>query len=240
MLLQICVSRTLDLEARIAAPNLADVDLRDDMGRYEIAEAGRHLQRLVVNLRFPVPAILRRFDTIGELIVRLLIQSGREGYNTFIKEVRGLDCETLVLRSMWTVHQFEPSMLHLLRICNGLKKFVVTLRCSELIFACTSDCPRTWPESYRNDNISLDSLEELEINGFTGKDHQLDSVNLLVGRNAPLLKGVVFRLPPRDFLKCSNIIRDKIRGMLPPGLELWACLENRKSFGILDELNLYA
>ncbi|XP_025804755.1 uncharacterized protein LOC112883632 [Panicum hallii] len=132
MLLQICVSRTLDLEARIAAPNLADVDLRDDMGRYEIAEAGRHLQRLVVNLRFPVPAILRRFDTIGELIVRLLIQSGREGYNTFIKEVRGLDCETLVLRSMWTVHQFEPSMLHLLRICNGLKKFVVTLRCSEI------------------------------------------------------------------------------------------------------------
>jgi hypothetical protein len=77
MLLQICVSRTLDLEARIAAPNLADVDLRDDMGRYEIAEAGRHLQRLVVNLRFPVPAILRRFDTIGELIVRLLIQSVR-------------------------------------------------------------------------------------------------------------------------------------------------------------------
>jgi hypothetical protein len=67
------------------------------------------------------------------LCVCVCVCQGREGYNTFIKEVRGLDCETLVLRSMWTVHQFEPSMLHLLRICNGLKKFVVTLRCSEVI-----------------------------------------------------------------------------------------------------------
>ncbi|RLN36268.1 hypothetical protein C2845_PM03G09530 [Panicum miliaceum] len=112
-----------------------------------------------------------------------------------------------------------------------------------VIFACPSDCPCTWPESYRNDNISLDSLEELEINGFTGKDHQLDCVNLLVnllvGCNAPLLR-VVFRLPPRDFLECSNIIRDKIRGMLPPGTQLRTCLEHRKSFGILDEFNLYA
>jgi hypothetical protein len=75
-LLEICVSDTV--AAHIAAPKLADVELRDDMDRYELAEVGSHIQRLVVYLRVPVPAILRRFDTIGELIVnRLLIQPVR-------------------------------------------------------------------------------------------------------------------------------------------------------------------
>ncbi|CAN6168370.1 unnamed protein product [Urochloa humidicola] len=76
VLLEICVSNTM--EAHIAAPKLADVELRDGMDHCEIAEAGRHLQRLVVNLQFPLPGILRRFNTIGELIInRLSIQSVR-------------------------------------------------------------------------------------------------------------------------------------------------------------------
>ncbi|CAL5083403.1 unnamed protein product [Urochloa decumbens] len=238
VLLEICVSKTR--EAHIAAPKLADVELIDDMDHCEIDEAGCHLQRLVVNLRFPLAGILQRFDTIKELIIdRLVIQSGTEGYNTFLKDLRRLDCESLVTQSMWTCHGFAPIMLRLLRICNGLRKFVVALSGREGSFGCASDCPCTWPESCRNDNFVLDSLEEIEINGFTGKDHQLECLNLLLGCNAPLLKKVVFRLSCIDFLECTDIIREKIRGKLPLDIELSACLKHRKPFGILDELDLY-
>ncbi|KAL6656730.1 hypothetical protein ACP70R_004510 [Stipagrostis hirtigluma subsp. patula] len=131
-LLKICVSKAM--EAHIAAPRLAEVEFTDNNGRYEIAEAGRHIQRLVIDLRFPVPAIMRRFDTIGELIVDVLsIPEGGEGYKMFTKNLSRLDCEALVVRSMWTYHGFAPSMLHVLRICAGLKKFVVTLSSCVLV-----------------------------------------------------------------------------------------------------------
>ncbi|CAN6205687.1 unnamed protein product [Urochloa humidicola] len=239
VLLKICVSKTM--VAHIAAPKLADVELGDDMDHCEIAEAGRHLKRLVVHLRFPLPAILQRFDAIEELIInRLLIQWGRVGYNTFLKDLRRLNCDSLVTRSMWICHSFAPSMLHLLTIYNGLRKFVVALSGREGSFGCASDCPCTLSENFRNDNFVLDSLEEIEINGFKGKDHQLECLNLLFGCKAPLLKKVVFRLSCSDFLKCTDIIREKICGMLPSDIQLRSCLEPRKSFGILEELNLYA
>lgn len=59
---------------------------------------------------------------------------GSEGYVAFTKELRKLDCESLVLQSTWNCHNSVSSMLHLLRICNGLKKLVVNLRCFEVKF----------------------------------------------------------------------------------------------------------
>ncbi|KAL6656731.1 hypothetical protein ACP70R_004511 [Stipagrostis hirtigluma subsp. patula] len=239
VLVELCVSKAA--EAYIAVPKLAVVEFRDDMDRYELAQAGRHLQRLMINLRFPAPAIMRRFDTIRELILDSLSIPRGEGYKTFMKDMSRLDCESLVIRSVKTCHGFAPSMLHLLRICTGLRKFAVTLSVGMLGgFECPSDCPCTWPENFRTDNIMLGSLEEIKVNGFKGYDPHLECVNLLLRCNAPLLKRVVFSLScsNSDYQNCMGIIRDKIRNMLPPHVELWACSEHRNSIGILGELRL--
>ncbi|TVU38543.1 hypothetical protein EJB05_11919, partial [Eragrostis curvula] len=103
---------------------------------------------------------------------------------------------------------------------------------------CLSDCWYfPWPESSRDKNFTLDSLEEIEIHGFWGKDQQLECVRQLLRCNSPLLKQLIFRLSPRGLRKYKDIIQEKIRCLVRPGTMLMARLESRKYSGILEELH---
>uniref|UniRef100_A0ACD5UK13 Uncharacterized protein n=4 Tax=Avena sativa TaxID=4498 RepID=A0ACD5UK13_AVESA len=57
---------------------------------------------------------------------------------------------------------------------------------------CLPDCPCE-PTDWKSQTISLTALEEVEINGFEGEDHELDLLKLIL-RCAPMLKRMVMKL----------------------------------------------
>uniref|UniRef100_K4A2Y9 F-box/LRR-repeat protein 15/At3g58940/PEG3-like LRR domain-containing protein n=1 Tax=Setaria italica TaxID=4555 RepID=K4A2Y9_SETIT len=86
-------------------------------------------------------------------------------------------------------HVYGAMALNLLRICNAtqrLKLFVRPVFWRTNDEACAFDCPCNQPQNWRSQNISLTSLEELEIENFEGSDHEVDFLKLLF-RCAPLV-----------------------------------------------------
>jgi hypothetical protein len=52
---------------------------------------------------------------------------------------------------------------------------------------CPVNCPCDEPKNWRSKDISLINLEEVEIKGFVGEDHELDFLRVIF-RCAPMLK----------------------------------------------------
>ena len=57
---------------------------------------------------------------------------------------------------------------------------------------CPFDCPCE-PEGWRSNTISLTALDEVEINGFGGDDHEVDFLKLMF-KCAPMLKKLTVKL----------------------------------------------
>jgi hypothetical protein len=57
---------------------------------------------------------------------------------------------------------------------------------------CPPDCPCE-PTYWKSQTISLTALEEVEISGFGGKDHDFDLLKLIL-RSAPILKRMTMKL----------------------------------------------
>lgn len=71
------------------------------------------------------------------------------------------------------------------------------------------DCPCTLPDSCQTDKIQLHSLEEVEILGFRGDDHQLKFLDLLLECHAPILKKVAVKIS-KDVDSISKKTNQKI------------------------------
>jgi hypothetical protein len=61
-----------------------------------------------------------------------------------------------------------------------------------VIEECPFDCPCE-PSNWRSQTISLSALEEVEINGFEGYDHEIDFMKLIF-KCAPMLKKMIVKL----------------------------------------------
>lgn len=89
---------------------------------------------------------------------------------------------------------------------------------------CLPDCPCLFEESYRIDDISLNSLEEVEITFSTISHEVLEFVELLSRCDASKLKKIVivnrFAPPP------TKEERENIRSMCQPNIEVefYECL----------------
>ena len=59
--------------------------------------------------------------------------------------------------------------------------------------ACPLNCPCDGSKDWRSQTISLTALEEVEIDGFKGEDHELDFLKLVFSC-APMLKEVIVKL----------------------------------------------
>lgn len=68
---------------------------------------------------------------------------------------------------------------------------------------CPLALPCRLPNSHRTDNITLGSLEEIEINQFTGSDEQLEFLKLLVSR-CSVTRIISVELNKGDFAPPSN------------------------------------
>ncbi|CAL4892598.1 unnamed protein product [Urochloa decumbens] len=140
---------------------------------------GRRLRWLVVKGCHQVmPVLMRHFDAVDRLELDLTVSSG-EGYKTFLRATNKLTkCDVLVVNMTTEWHAYEPSLLYLVRKSAAIRKLVVHLpwtECSPCMPGCT--CGRKGSE--KTDNIKLDSLEEVEINDFTGEYHHVKIVKLL-------------------------------------------------------------
>ena len=69
-------------------------------------------------------------------------------------------------------------------------------------------CPRDEPRNWRSKNISLINLEEVEIKGFDGEDHEFDFLKVLF-RCAPMLKRMIVQTSNK--VTTSNNRRTKIQ-----------------------------
>ena len=71
---------------------------------------------------------------------------------------------------------------------------------------CSPDCPCE-SSGWRVQTISLTALEEVEINGFEGDNHELDFLKLVL-RCAPMLKRMIVKLS--DKASASSCRRTKL------------------------------
>jgi hypothetical protein len=73
---------------------------------------------------------------------------------------------------------------------------------------CQADCLCDEPDNWRSKNVSLINLEEVEIKGFDGEDHEFDFLKVIF-RCAPMLRRMDLRTS--DQAMTSNDWRDKIQ-----------------------------
>ncbi|KAK1613038.1 hypothetical protein QYE76_036711 [Lolium multiflorum] len=86
-------------------------------------------------------------------------------------------------------HVFGAFVFHLLgmnRFFGSTRRLKVVLLWSAFTQECPPDCACDHPD-WRSQTISLTALEELEINGFEGYDHEIDFLKLIF-KCAPMLK----------------------------------------------------
>ncbi|CAM0943649.1 unnamed protein product [Alopecurus aequalis] len=92
-------------------------------------------------------------------------------------------------------HVYGAFVAHLLgidRIRCDMQMLKVSLERSKMTEECPPHCPCDSP-NWKTQTISLTSLEQVEINGFEGEDHEFDLLKLIL-RCAPMLKGITMKL----------------------------------------------
>ncbi|XP_037489555.1 uncharacterized protein LOC119368375 isoform X2 [Triticum dicoccoides] len=93
-------------------------------------------------------------------------------------------------------HVFGAFVLHLLgmhRIRTALRNLKIVLLRSEVKDACPVNCFCDEPKNWRTETITLADLENMEIEGLGGEDHEFDFLEVIF-RCAPMLKTVTVRL----------------------------------------------
>ncbi|TVU03331.1 hypothetical protein EJB05_51140 [Eragrostis curvula] len=213
------ISVNMAKEAYIAAPKLEKLIWRDypyDPSRHKFLVTGRHLRRLWVNLSSTL--LMSKFDSIDELRLSLFIREGATGYMNFQKNMDKLPtCQTLWL-SVCGYHRITPSIFYLLERCSHIRKLklqLVSTPPSQIMNPCraSSKCPCHLQGNNTVDNITFDSLKELEIWSFNGSVKHEELVLLLLSRcNAEILKRVditacFYRVPASNTRVCRRIRR---------------------------------
>ncbi|XBI13675.1 hypothetical protein VPH35_140384 [Triticum aestivum] len=92
-------------------------------------------------------------------------------------------------------HAFGALVFHLLemdRIRTSIQRLKFVLR-GTVEEGCPPNCKCEVPTNWRSETISLIALEEVEISGFEGMDHEFDLLKSIV-RCAPLLQRIIVKL----------------------------------------------
>ncbi|VAI92774.1 unnamed protein product [Triticum turgidum subsp. durum] len=92
-------------------------------------------------------------------------------------------------------HAFGGFVFHLLgmdRIRTATRRLKLVLERSSMKGGCLPLCPCEFP-NWNSQIICLAALEEVEFNGFEGKDHEFDLLKLILGC-APMLKRIIVKL----------------------------------------------
>ncbi|CAM0957535.1 unnamed protein product [Alopecurus aequalis] len=214
-------------DAHIAAPNLAEVVLSYILSQVVFADTGRHLRRLNVRRCSVMAPLMWRFDSVYSL--QLQAPNVKEDYRRFLDDTNNLPkCEILSVASSLLKHAFEPSLLHLLRRGNGIRKLLLIFSYTSMNPCCPLGCPCRLPENPMTNKIILDSLQEIEIHVPGGSaDRVGKSVELLkqllsnIWKTTKLtkLKSVEMNMSCHDSTLSDELCK-KICAMCPPNVRV--------------------
>ncbi|KAF7072102.1 hypothetical protein CFC21_077281 [Triticum aestivum] len=106
-------------------------------------------------------------------------------------------------------HVFGAFALHLLGmhpIRSATRKLKIIVQRSEFKEECPVNCPCDEPKSWRSKNISLINLEEVEMEGFEGEDHEFDLLKVII-RCAPTLKRLAVQMSDEGQSATAKVLR---------------------------------
>ncbi|CAL5005200.1 unnamed protein product [Urochloa decumbens] len=231
---ELCLSDAI--EARISAPKLGklawDGDVYDPC-RHHFVDVCRRLEQLDIGIgrtQSGVASLMQQFDEVDELEMTIYILQGIAGYESFLNETNNMpSCKTLSISLAWNDHGLTPAMLHLLKSCNSIRTLSVLLHGSydNLESPCPSSCPCRFEESRRIDNVSLNSLQEIEITPDTSSHSDFEFIEHLSRCNAPVLKKLVINCSFPDDPPPTKETCEKIRNMCRPNIDVEFLVKGR-------------
>ncbi|KAM0852089.1 hypothetical protein ACQ4PT_051991 [Festuca glaucescens] len=110
-------------------------------------------------------------------------------------------------------HVFGAAVLNLLEIRSTIRRLKVVIRHHVDEESCPPECACDLPRNWRSQSVSLVALEQVEINGFNGNDHEIDFLKLLF-RCATQMKTMTVQLSTnvlgsnREWAEIYNIFEE--------------------------------
>ncbi|CAL4898191.1 unnamed protein product [Urochloa decumbens] len=212
------------IQAHISAPKLSQLVWYGtyDRRNHQFPDVGRRIRELKIGMDSAAPSLMRRFDEVDVLGIKLCILQGIVGYQGFLNDMEKKlpKCKTLRVSLLRNHHGLAPIILHLLRprSCNSTRKISLAVL-HHPKDACPSSCPCCSEESRRFDDTDLGSLDEVEITSLKGFHEEFEFVELLSRCNARALKKLVINyMMPRT--PETKEVCNKVRSMCRPNVKV--------------------
>uniref|UniRef100_K4A2G0 F-box domain-containing protein n=2 Tax=Setaria italica TaxID=4555 RepID=K4A2G0_SETIT len=142
----------------------------------------------------------------------LLLKMGRSRYARNVFRSFGLDISRIPVRfSILELdittgrHVYGAVVLEVLGFCTSIQRLKIMLNRRQerkRRGTCRASCPCDRPRNWRSQSITLTNLKEVEVEGFSGEDHEVDLLKVIF-RSTTMLEGVTLKFSRNVSPECS-------------------------------------
>ncbi|KAK1698229.1 hypothetical protein QYE76_014926 [Lolium multiflorum] len=157
-----------------------------------------------------MPSLMQLLPPFHVLCLHLSVQKLLDTELNFADEVEKLpvtNFSVLEINIQPAWHVYGALMLRLLRmhrVCASTKILKVVMPRWSMKEACLQNCPCDKPKKWRSQSIFSTCLEEVEIHGFNGQDHEYDFIRIILACSPKL--GRVSVEPSDAFKGCTTVL----------------------------------